>query len=71
MDIISPNILSKIVLGTFGLIGLVFLIVTVSLIYHWNYYGISAVKRLFIIILYIGGAFVLFMSALGLAIDYI
>lgn len=71
MDIVSSEILSKITLGALGVVGVVFLIVTVALIYHWNYYGISAMKRLVIIILYIGVAFVLFMSALGLAIDYI
>lgn len=71
MDIIPTDILSKIIIGVLSSIGFVFVLVTIALIYHWFYFGISSIRRLFIITVFIGVGFVLYMASWGLAIGYI
>ena len=71
MDIIPADILGKVIIGILSSIGIVFVLMTIVLVYHWFYFGISSIKRFFIIALSIGVGFVLYMASWGLAIGYI
>ena len=71
MELLTGDIFGGVISIVLIITGVVFLVVSASLIYHWHYYGISVIRRTFIIVLFLGVSFVLYMAAWGLALEYI
>ncbi len=56
--------LNYVMFGTLGFAGVVFVVVALSLLYHWGYFGISRTMRSILFTFFVAGGITLLLSAM-------